>query len=110
MPPAIVRQMGNNVGEVQRVMNRWRQDQNEELPDFDGAWWGWGSFPSESQVQQIRNTLGLPALVDPEFAGVLHNQDDNADDSDRGPRTVAAANLSRTGLSNVHLQLVVEGK
>eukprot|EP00969_Alexandrium_andersonii_P199670 8819569-Alexandrium_andersonii.AAC.1 len=106
MPPAIVRQMGDNMEEVQRVTNRWRQDQKEELPDFEGPWWGRGSFPSESQVQQIRNTLGLPALVDPEFVGMLPGEDENADDSDRGPRAVAAVNLSRTGLFNVHPQLV----
>eukprot|EP00969_Alexandrium_andersonii_P002677 116511-Alexandrium_andersonii.AAC.1 len=90
--------MGNNQDEVQRVMNRWRQELNEPLPDFDGAWWA--SFPSESEAQRIRNVLGLPALADPEFVGLLHNVDDNADHGTRGPRQMSAASLSRTGLSS----------
>eukprot|EP00969_Alexandrium_andersonii_P028549 1246755-Alexandrium_andersonii.AAC.1 len=65
MPPAIVRQMGNNMEDVQRVLNTWRRSQGEALPDFKGPWWMQGSMPSESQISEIRNELSMPPLTDP---------------------------------------------
>eukprot|EP00969_Alexandrium_andersonii_P276723 12231431-Alexandrium_andersonii.AAC.1 len=72
MPPPQVRQMGNTMEEVQRVMDNWKRSLGEEQLDYRGAWWG--KFPPEQTIPAIRNFLGMPALEGPEFAGILREE------------------------------------
>eukprot|EP00969_Alexandrium_andersonii_P294803 13030961-Alexandrium_andersonii.AAC.1 len=74
LPPPQIRQIGNNIEDIQRVLDHWKQSAGEPLIDFKGPCWG-VELPTEDVIQSIRDHLSMPPLQDTQFAGLLYGED-----------------------------------
>eukprot|EP00969_Alexandrium_andersonii_P181792 8033926-Alexandrium_andersonii.AAC.1 len=63
--------------DIRRVLDHWKQSLGEKLPGYNGAWWG--QLPPVEEVQRIRAHLSMPPLDDPQFAGILHGEEEGVD-------------------------------